>query len=294
MTNSPTRGRADLHVHTKFSDGTDSHADIAELARQAELVAVAFTDHDTTAGYAAAAAVAGPDLAVLTGAEFSTHVSYQGRRVAVHLLGYLFDPTDAAIATEQQRVRSDRLRRGVQMTENLVAEGLPISVDQVLEIADGAPVGRPHIARALAHAGAVESVGQAFATVLSSRGPYFVAKQDTELETALGMIVAAGGVAVLAHPRGRGEARVLTADYLSHLVGLGLSGLEVDHPDHDQAARAELAILAADCGLLALGSSDYHGANKVTRLACCTTSRQTLEALVVRADGRMPVMGGSW
>ena len=82
------------------------------------------------------------------------------------------------------------------IVQRMVAAGVPITADQVLEIAAGAPVGRPHIGRALVDAGVVESVDQAFAMHLSGRGPYYVPKADTDLPTAIGMITAAGGVSV--------------------------------------------------------------------------------------------------
>ena len=115
----------------------------------------------------------------------------------------------------------------------MVAAGVPISAEQVMQIADGAPVGRPHIGRALVAAGVVSSVDEAFESYLAGRGPYYVPKADTDLYTAIEMIGAAGGVSVIAHPRGRGEYRALTADRIRDLAAHGLGGLEVDHPDHD-------------------------------------------------------------
>ena len=135
-----------------------------------------------------------------------------------------------------------------------------------MAIANGAPVGRPHIGRALVDAGVVASVDEAFASYLAGRGPFYVPKADTDLPTAIEMITAAGGVSVIAHPRGRGEYRALTFDYIKELAGDGLGGLEVDHPDHSPAERAELRSIAERLGLLITGSSDYHGHNKVLRL----------------------------
>jgi predicted metal-dependent phosphoesterase TrpH len=275
----------DLHAHSTASDGTDTPAELMQAAVAAGLDVVAITDHDNTMGWAPALAARPSGLTVIRGAEFSTSVPLGERRVSVHLLGYLFDPAHRAIVQEQARLREERLHRGLAIVDRMVTAGVPITADRVLQIADGAPVGRPHIGRALVEAGVVESVDQAFAMHLSGRGPYYVPKADTDLPTAIGMITAAGGVSVIAHPRGRGERRVLTGDYLAELTRLGLGGLEVDHPDHDAAARAELRSIADDLDLLTTGSSDYHGTNKVLRLGQESTDPETLTRIIGASNG---------
>jgi predicted metal-dependent phosphoesterase TrpH len=275
----------DLHAHSTASDGTDSPAELMAAATAAGLDVVAITDHDNTGGWAPALAARPPDLTVIRGAEFSTLARTDIRPVSVHLLGYLFDPAHPAIVAEQARLRAERLQRGMRIVHKMVAAGIPISAEQVMEIADGAPIGRPHIGQALVAAGVVESVDQAFAELLAGRGPYYVPKADTDLPTAIAMITSAGGVSVIAHPRGRGEYRALTAAYLEQLTDYGLGGLEVDHPDHSTAERAELTAIADRLGLLTTGSSDYHGSNKVLRLGQETTDPDTLVRLIARSSG---------
>lgn len=275
----------DLHAHSTASDGTDTPAELMQAAAAAGLDVVAITDHDNTMGWAPALAARPPDLTVIRGAEFSTTVPLGERRISVHLLGYLFDPDHPVIVDEQARLREERLHRGLAIVERMVEAGVPITADRVLQIADGAPVGRPHIGRALVEAGVVDSVDQAFALHLSGRGPYYVPKADTDLPTAIGMIAAAGGVSVIAHPRGRGERQALTADYVAHLAHLGLAGIEVDHPDHDAHDRAELRGIAADLDLLTTGSSDYHGTNKVLRLGQESTDPDVLHRIIGLSSG---------
>ncbi len=275
----------DLHAHSTASDGTDSPAELMRAAAAAGLDVVAITDHDNTMGWAPALAARPAGLTVIRGAEFSTSVSTPERRTSVHLLGYLFDPEHPAIVREQARLREERLHRGLAIVQKMVAAGVPITADRVLEIADGAPIGRPHIGRALVEAGVVVSVDQAFALHLSGRGPYYVPKADTDLPTAIGLITAAGGVSVIAHPRARSERRVLTESYLTELAGLGLGGLEVDHPDHDEADRAQLRAIAGRLGLVTTGSSDYHGTNKVLRLGQESTDPAMLARIVAASNG---------
>jgi predicted metal-dependent phosphoesterase TrpH len=281
----------DLHAHSTASDGTDSPAELMAAADGAGLDVLAITDHDNTAGWEPALQTRPDHLTLIRGAEFSTVVPVGPRTVSVHLLGYLFDPLHPAIVSEQARLRGERLHRGMAIVAKMVAAGVPISAEQVMEIADGAPVGRPHIGRALVDSGVVSSVNEAFESYLAGRGPYYVPKADTDLFTAIEMIDAAGGVSVIAHPRGRGEFRALTVEKIRDLAARGLAGLEVDHPDHDETERAELRSIAAGLGLLTTGSSDYHGHNKKLRLGQETTTAETLAELISRTSGVTPPVG---
>lgn len=274
----------DLHTHSTASDGTESPAQLVRNAAASGLSVVALTDHDTTAGWAAAEQARPSHLGLIRGAEFSTQVMVNGRPVSVHLLAYLFDPADRAIVAEHQRLVAERLHRGTAMVERMIAGRVPISLEAVLRIADGAPVGRPHIGRALVASGVVSSVDEAFATYLADRGPYYVPKADTDLPTAVAMVAAAGGASVIAHPRSRGAYRALDADRIAELADLGLTGLEVDHPDHGPAERAELRGIADRLGLVTTGSSDYHGTNKTLRLGQECTAVDALHRLIAAAS----------
>ena len=283
--------RIDLHTHSAASDGTDPPAALIGLAFEAGLDVVAITDHDTTAGWAPAAAARPEPLTLIRGAEFSTHVEVGGRRRSIHLLGYLFDPDDPAIVAEQARLVAERLHRGLMIVRKMVADGIPISEQQVLDIAAGAPVGRPHIGRALVAAGEVSTVTEAFENLLAGGGRYYVPKDDTELPVAIRMIAEAGGASVIAHPRGRAEFTVLDRDRIRDLKEAGLTGLEVDHPDHTARERAELAAIAAELDLIPTGSSDYHGSNKVLRLGQETTSPDALDRLLAATSGATVPLG---
>jgi predicted metal-dependent phosphoesterase TrpH len=206
--------------------------------------------------------------------------------VAVHLLGYLFDPAHEAIAREQQRLRGERTVRLRAMTGKMAADGYPVDPDEVLALLpEGASAGRPHLARALVAAGVVESVNEAFAKLLYNGSPYYVPKTDTPVRTAIAMVREAGGVAVFAHPLARRRGRVVEPSVIAELAGAGLAGVEVDHPDHTPQDRELLRALAAEHGLVATGSSDYHGTNKTTPIAAERTAAAAFDALVDRATG---------
>lgn len=282
------RPRIDLHAHSTASDGTDSPTELVAAAHHAGVDVLAITDHDTTGGWAEATAALPSGMRLVRGAEFSC-VSPTGRDerpVSVHLLGYLFDPEHAAIVAEQSRLRDERVTRLERITEKMAADGYPVDVESVFALVPpGASAGRPHLARALVGAGVVDSVNEAFATLLHNGSRYYVPKSDTPVERAIEMVRAAGGVAVFAHPLARKRGRVVEPSVIVDLVAVGLGGVEVDHPDHDPADRALLRELTTEHGLVATGSSDYHGTNKTTPVAAETTAEEALSTLVAAASG---------
>jgi 3',5'-nucleoside bisphosphate phosphatase len=258
----------DLHTHSTASDGTDTPAELVVAADAAGLDVVALTDHDTTVGWAAAAAALPEGLTLVGGLELSCRWNPPdgGRSTELHLLGYLVDPAHPELAGTLDRLRTSRLDRARRMTERMAAAGVPVRWERVAQLAAGASAGRPHIARALVEAGIVDSVDEAFATLLSSRSPYHEPKEDLDALTGVRLVLAAGGVPVFAHPLARMRGRVVGDAAIRAMARAGLAGLEIDHPDHTEADREQLRTVAAELGLLVTGSSDYHGTNKRVRV----------------------------
>ncbi|MDP9094152.1 MAG: PHP domain-containing protein [Actinomycetota bacterium] len=284
--------RIDLHCHTSASDGTDTPAELMRNAVVAGLDVVAITDHDTTAGWNEALEARPPELTVVTGAEFSCfHLDAEGRRISLHVLGYLFDPEEAGLRAERERLQQSRRARARQIVERLVADAYPITWAQVSALAGGGSVGRPHIGRALVASSVVPDVSSAFRELLSGRGKYYVAKRDTPVLDAITMIRAAGGLPVFAHPFARRRGPVVGDDVVAAMTEAGLVGLEVEHPDQDPADRAHAEALAHEFGLIVTGSSDYHGANKPVRLGAGLTTAEAYDQLLALPAARRPVRG---
>ncbi len=285
--------RIDLHTHSAASDGTDTPAELVTNAAHAGLDVVALTDHDTTSGWREAAEARPAGLTLVPGAEFSCRCpDGRGGECTVHLLGYLFDPVAGAITQEQARLRTDRRRRLQAMAERMRDDGYPIDPRALLDaVPADAAAGRPHLARALVEAGTVGSVDEAFTTLLGSGCRYYMAKEETPVERAIDMIDEAGGASVLAHGFAGRRGPTVTSSVIRKLAEVGLTGLEVAHPDHDRRAREELGELAGALGLVVTGSSDYHGGNKVNRLGQEVTGQACFEELVNRTSGRQPIAG---
>jgi 3',5'-nucleoside bisphosphate phosphatase len=278
--------RIDLHTHSSVSDGTETPTELLATAQHAGLDVVALTDHDTTDGWAEAEANRPRGLTVVPGMELSCRwFPADQPPISVHLLAYLFDPAHPALAAERARLRADRLSRAERIVQNLVTAGYPLVWEDIVAGCRGGVVGRPHVARALVTAGVVGSVDEAFATLLHHRSPYYVAKADTEVLDGIRTVRAAGGVPVFAHGLARKRGRVLDDDAVLAMAEAGLLGLEVDHPDHDAEERAHMAALAKELDLLTTGSSDYHGSNKTTPIAACTTDPEQLARLLALGTG---------
>lgn len=281
--------RIDLHTHSSVSDGTESPADLLASAQAAGLDVIALTDHDTTGGWSVVEAARPRGLTVVPGMELSCRwFPADQPPISVHLLAYLFDPTHPGFSAERARLRDERLERGERIVSSLEADGYPVSWERIVERSDGGVVGRPHIARALVEAGVVESVDQAFATLLHHHSPYYVAKIDTDVREGIALVRGAGGVPVFAHGLATKRGRVVGDAAIEAMVEAGLMGLEVDHPDHAAAERAHLRGLAADLDLIVTGASDFHGANKPTPIGACTTDPEQLEAILAAGIGSAP------
>ena len=274
--------RIDLHTHSSVSDGTDTPEELVRKAAAAGLDVVALTDHDTFDGLNAAVAEGQRiGVQVLRGMELSC--SRGGD--SVHLLAYGADPLNADLVAELVLVRGGRKGRLTGVLMKLAELGVPVSEAEVMaQVGDSPSVGRPHIADAMIKAGHVGDREEAFDRFLAEGGPAHVHRYAIELERGIDLVHAAGGVAVIGHPWGRGREHVLPPALLSALAAEhGLDGVEVDHQDHDASTRAQLRTLAAELGLLATGSSDYHGTGKLDHdLGCNTTAPEVYDDLVGR------------
>jgi 3',5'-nucleoside bisphosphate phosphatase len=273
--------RADLHVHSNASDGTDPPAEVMSRAARAGLDVVALTDHDTVAGHAAARQALPDGLTLLPGMELSCHLGEK----SLHLLAYLFDPDDPELAAETRRIRDDRVLRARAIVDRLVDLGVPITWDDVAALAGAGVVGRPHIARAMAASGAIASPEEAFTPDwIADGGRAYVDRYTLDPVRAIGLVRAAGGVAVLAHPRAD-RALFVSDEEIAGLAAAGLAGVEVVHPDQPEPEQASLLALTRELDLIATGGSDDHGSLTGHRIGSYIALPGAYEALLAQATG---------
>jgi predicted metal-dependent phosphoesterase TrpH len=271
--------RIDLHTHSRASDGTQSPAEVMRAAANAGLDVVALTDHDTAQGWAeAAGAAAETGIELVTGIEISTRYEHAG----VHLLAYQPDAADPALVHALDRVLEGRNSRVPAILDKLRSVGVDLTEDDVRRVATGTPAtGRPHVADALVAAGVVADRAEAFERYLSPGRPGYATRYAADLEDMIPLVVAAGGVPVIAHPWARTAGTVLSEAAFASLQELGLAGIEVDHQGHDASHRARLRAIAGNLGLVVTGSSDYHGTGKVDHELGCNTTDPAEYARIV-------------
>ncbi|HKY57001.1 MAG TPA: PHP domain-containing protein [Aeromicrobium sp.] len=270
----------DLHTHSNRSDGTDSPTELVENAKAIGLDIVALTDHDTAVGWdEAEEAAERVGIRLVKGMEVSTELA--GR--SVHLLAYGLDREHAGLIGELEKVIESRTGRIPKFIEKFRLMGIEVTEEEILaKVGDADAVGRPHIADVLVERGIVATRDEAFDSLLSPGGGLYVGRYSIALPSAIELVKAAGGKAVLAHPWSRGSHKVLTPEVIAGLVEHGLDGIEVNHADHDAEARVTLHQIAKENDLIVTGSSDYHGSGKSSdfRLGANTTDPAEFERLI--------------
>jgi 3',5'-nucleoside bisphosphate phosphatase len=272
----------DLNLHTTASDGVLAPDELVRRAAAAGLTTISVTDHDTTAGIAAARQAAQQAaIRIVTGIEITAVEN--GRDV--HILGYFLD-VDSRVLTEfLHDQRADRVRRVREMGERLHLLGFGIDVDALLATAPGSSrsVGRPAIADALVAAGHAADRNDAFARLLGRGQPAFVPRRGVSGREVIGIIHAAGGVASFAHPGVAADDSLIPP-----LVGAGLDAIEVWHSDHHAEHERHYAALADRLNLARSGGSDYHGegVHRACQLGTVTLPEREFERLEARAGSR--------
>jgi predicted metal-dependent phosphoesterase TrpH len=244
----------DLHLHTTASDGWLTPSALVERAAAAGVHVMAITDHDTTAAIVEGRAAAGRlGIDVVAGIEVTA--VEDGRDV--HVLGYFIDPGDAEFNAFLTTQRTRRIARVQAIAARLATLGVPVDVAPLVAMAEaqsGKSIGRPQIARAMIDAGHARDIADAFDRYLAIGQPGFVPREGPSIGVVIDALHRAGGIASLAHP---GKTQI--DERIPALRQAGLDAIEAFHSDHDDAARARYAALAAELGCLVTGGSDFHG-----------------------------------
>jgi 3',5'-nucleoside bisphosphate phosphatase len=245
---------ADLHLHTRFSDGTYSPEEVVAQAQRHDLAAIALTDHDTVEG-------CGPvgRLCETAGIEFITGTELTAEQAGneVHLLAYLIDVRQPRLLSELEKFQGVRQQRVREMVARLNRMNVPLEADRVFALANCKAPGRPHVARALVAAGLCGDPDEAFERFLKKNRPAWVPKFKMSAAEAIKLVHEAGGAAVMAHP---GLNRV--DEVIPDMVEAGLDGIECFHTKHSAATSEHYLGIAERFDLLVTGGSDCHGSSK--------------------------------
>jgi len=255
----------DLHIHSTASDGSYTPIEIIDMAKKAQLRAIAITDHDTIDGSREALQSGIPSsIDFVTGVEISTGVpSFCKASSSLHMLGYfiqLDDPDLNHTLDELQKVRKERTP---QIIEKLNHLGVNITEDDIMKLVGDRLPGRPHIAEVLLNKNVVQSFQEAFDQFLGKDKAAYVEKYRLEAEKAIEVILGAGGMPVLAHPF---LLKIKSNEELDRLIAylkdIGLMGIEVIYPEHDSDLMKLYSNLAEKYNLVITGGTDFHGTYK--------------------------------
>jgi predicted metal-dependent phosphoesterase TrpH len=250
----------DLHSHTDESDGTFTPEQLVAEAVRIGLSALAVTDHDTMRGYEVAVPYAqSAGLELICGIELSTRFG----GASVHLLGYF--PCSQPPEEFREWLKfllASRRDRNARLVDRLRALGVDITLPEV-EARGRSLTGRPHFAKILVEKGYASDLQNAFDEFLDESAKGYVERHEVPIDEAIGRLVAAGGVASLAHPvRVAKNDWTRLTEYVEKFAGMGMRALEVYHSDHSPENVAFYLSLAKRFGLTPTGGSDFHGGNK--------------------------------
>ena len=266
---------ADLHTHSFCSDGFRTPTQAVKEAREAGLQALSLTDHDTVEGIDEAIEAGKRfQVEVIPGSELSAHVDDR----EVHLLAYLIDWNNLNLKNNLKLVHQKRRERGNAIVNKLNSMGITITIEEILDQAQGSPLGRPHIAAILVKKGVVADKDEAFVRFLGDRSPAFQAKPRIPAENVIDVVHRAGGIAILAHP-----GYSIPDAVINNLIKMGLDGVEVYHPAHQPQQIEFYTQLTIQHNLVISGGSDSHGDINGTNIGDYGIGYEAIEAMRNRA-----------
>ena len=250
--------RCDLHTHSVFSDGTYTPAEIIAEAKRLGLIA-ALTDHNTVSGLPHFMEAAQKDgVTALPSVEFSTE--YKGKEL--HLLGLFVQPEHYEAIEQlvkEQHVLKEK--SNTELVERLNRAGYEVNYAKVKQRSASGNINRAHIAAELLELGYVSSVREAFDTLLSPRGEFYVPPVRLQLRDVICELRRIGVMPVLAHPLQELTEQELRK-MLPSMMEAGLMGMETMHSSYTVDEITLAGKIAAEFGLLPSGGSDFHGTVK--------------------------------
>ncbi|RKZ34597.1 phosphatase [bacterium] len=240
----------DLHIHSNFSDGELSPAEIAEEIKKAGITAFSVTDHDTIKGLSEAEKAAERlGLEFVPGVEISIYFD----NASFHILAYYFEQTERFCSLLEELTQK-RLIRAEKMIVRIDRLGYKLDIEDILKTGSRGSIGRQNIAQTMVKKGLSESTSALFQGLLRKGGPAYIPNPTIDPKTLFDEIHIAGGVAVLAHP---GSTR--HDEKIAGFAKAGLDGIEAYYCKHIKPQVAFYEKLARKYNLITTGGSDFHG-----------------------------------
>lgn len=247
--------KADLHLHTNYSDGKFTPAQLIDLAKKSGISVISITDHDNVNGISEAIQHGSENgVQVIPGVEISADLGEQ----EVHILGYFIDHKNKTLLDFLSTSRRLRINRNEKIVRKLQDLGSKIEFSSIREKAGvNTSIGRPHIAMELNEEGFVKSYYDAFIKYIGDGKPAYVRKPNPPALEVIKLISEMGGLSFIAHP-----GRIVRDELLVRMIREGIDGIETIHPSHSKEDIDYFNSMAAEHFLLTSGGSDFHGGIK--------------------------------
>ena len=247
----------DFHSHTNASDGSLSPADLIDRAVAGDIRQFAITDHDTMAGYRAAAEYYTHNpgqMRLIPGVEFSCRWS----GTTIHIVGLGVDDRHPAMVYGLNLLNEARVARGRKIADRLEAKGFEGAHAGALAQAGDSQLGRPHFAAWLIERGHVADFNQAFDKYLGQGKMGDVKAFWPELNEVTNWIVESGGVAIVAHPLKYHFTRMKLRRLITDFKASGGTAVEILNGRQTSDQTAQLKRLALEFELEVSAGSDFH------------------------------------
>jgi 3',5'-nucleoside bisphosphate phosphatase len=245
---------ADLHVHTFYSDSTFSPEEVVRCAKEKGLAAIAICDHDSVNGIDPCMAIGAKlDVEIIPSIEMTA----EKVDAEIHILGYFIDWKQDWLKEKLKEIQESRVERVYKIIGKLNAFDIAVNAEDIFKIAGKGSVGRLHIAQAVLNTGKIRSLKEVFDKYIGFLKPCYVSYARFLPKEAIGIILKAGGVPVIAHPHLMGHD-----EYIEEFVDYGLKGIEVYHTDHKRHVSERYEEIAKRYDLVITGGSDCHGMGK--------------------------------
>ena len=261
----------DLHIHTNFSDGTDSPQEIVEKSEKLGLKGIAITDHETIKGLLT---ITKDTIEVVKGVEISAKwgaLSEKNPESGIHILMY-FVEEESNINMLLEEVRESKKSRNIQILEKLRMLDIHVDLDEI-ETHNDQVLGRPHIAELMVQHEYVTNITEAFNRYLGNGKPAYADLHQVSITKLMEVAKASKVVTVLAHPHTLNPKKNMLVNNnwidtglttnLKELMSMGLTGIETYYSSYDLSIRKQLSKFANELNLIETGGSDYHGEIKL-------------------------------
>lgn len=252
--------KADLHIHSNCSDGSDTVEELAEKINSSDLDIVALTDHDTTDGLKEFGECISPDKKFIRGIELTCLAG----DIKCHILGYYINPETPelkALIEKGKILRRQKLETRIKYLKDV--HGIELTKEELDWLYSRRSVVKTHLANILVKRGLAKSNIPAMKKYLDG-----CKTGNTKFDgiEAINVIKKSGGIPVWAHPLGgEGEEHIsqdLLQKQLIKMKEYGIEGMECYYSRYSDEEIEFLVKTATENGLYITGGSDYHGTNK--------------------------------